>query len=149
MKNEINYIRGFSFSINIANFEAFLLRIKLTKNLFFQKSGLMIMVHANIFFWTDTTYIVYVHTLHFACNCYLLAITCSKYFLQRRQELMTLYAVCHSSIYIPKVNSFWDLSQNMSSSGFTPKNRPLIGKPDMSANHLNSCPESDLRKNWL
>ena len=39
------------------------------------------------------------------------------------------------------------------------KNIPLIGRPrpDMSANqipflagnHLNSCPESDLRKNWL
>ena len=61
----------------------------------------MIMVHANIF--SEQTrpiyiYIVYVHTLHFACNCYLLAITCSKYFLQRRQELMTLYAVCHSRI---------------------------------------------------
>ena len=32
-------LRGFSFSINIANLEAFLQRIKLTKNLFFQKSG--------------------------------------------------------------------------------------------------------------
>ena len=30
---------GFSFSINIANFEAFLLVFKLTKNLFFLKSG--------------------------------------------------------------------------------------------------------------
>ena len=30
---------GFSFSINIANFEAFLQRIKLTKNLLFLKSG--------------------------------------------------------------------------------------------------------------
>ena len=31
-------LHGFSFSINIANFEAFLLRIKLTKNLIFLKS---------------------------------------------------------------------------------------------------------------
>ena len=32
-------LRGFSFSINIANFEAFLLVFKLTKNLFFLKSA--------------------------------------------------------------------------------------------------------------
>ena len=53
---------------------------------------------------------------------------------------------------------FWDQSQDMSSSSFPPKNRPLIGRPDRSANqrivflagnHLNSCPDSDLRKNWL
>ena len=31
-------LRGFSFSINVANFEAFLLVFKLTKNLFFLKS---------------------------------------------------------------------------------------------------------------
>ena len=31
-------LRGFSFSINIANFEAFLSVFKLTKNLFFLKS---------------------------------------------------------------------------------------------------------------
>ena len=31
-------LRGFSFSINMANFEAFLLVFKLTKNLFFLKS---------------------------------------------------------------------------------------------------------------
>ena len=31
-------IRGFSFSINIANFEEFLLVFKLTKNLFYLKS---------------------------------------------------------------------------------------------------------------
>ena len=33
------YLRGFSFSINIANFEAFLSVFMLTKNLFFLKSG--------------------------------------------------------------------------------------------------------------
>ena len=32
-------LRGFSFFINIANFEAFLLVFKLTKNLFFLKSA--------------------------------------------------------------------------------------------------------------
>ena len=32
-------LHGFSFSINIANFEAFLLVFKLTKNLFFLKSA--------------------------------------------------------------------------------------------------------------
>ena len=32
-------LRGFSFSINIANFEAFLLVFKLTKNPLFLKSG--------------------------------------------------------------------------------------------------------------
>ena len=32
-------LHGFSFSINIANFEAFLLVFKLTKNLLFLKSG--------------------------------------------------------------------------------------------------------------
>ena len=50
------------------------------------------LMHSYIF--SEQTRPIYVHTLHFACNCYLLAITCSKYFLQRRQELMTLYAVC-------------------------------------------------------
>ena len=34
-------LRGFSFSINIANFEAFLSFFKLTKNLFFLKSDIL------------------------------------------------------------------------------------------------------------
>ena len=33
-----------------------------------------------------------------------------------------------------KVSFFWDQSQDMNSSGFPPKNRPLIGRPDRSAN---------------
>ena len=33
-----------------------------------------------------------------------------------------------------KVSFFLDLSQDMSSSGFPPKNRPLIGRPDRLAN---------------
>ena len=57
-----------------------------------------------------------------------------------------------------KVSFFWDPSQDMSLSGFPTKNRPLIGRAERSANqrliflagnHLNSCPDSDLRKNWL
>ena len=41
-------LRGFSFSINIAKFEAFLSVFKLTKNIFFLKSVLSIMA-AHIF----------------------------------------------------------------------------------------------------
>ena len=37
-------------------------------------------------------------------------------------------------IFFTKVSFFWDLSQNMSSSGFLLKNWPLIGRPDWSAN---------------
>ena len=36
-------LRGFSFSINIANFEAFLLVFKLTKNPLFLKSGYLLL----------------------------------------------------------------------------------------------------------
>ena len=38
LKEKQKKLRGFSFSINIANFEAFLSVFKLTKNLFFLKS---------------------------------------------------------------------------------------------------------------
>ena len=51
-----------------------------------------------------------------------------------------------------KVSFFWDQSQD----GFPPKKGPLIGWPVyqleaclLTVNHLNSCSDSDLRKNWL
>ena len=52
-----------------------------------------------------------------------------------------------------KVCFFWDQNQDMSSRGFPPKKKPLIGSSISSTNlavsYLNSCPESDFRKNWL
>ena len=53
------------------------------------------------------------------------------------------------------VNFFWNQSQDMSSNSFLPKNRPLIGRSELEAccflpgNYLNSCLDTDLRKNWL
>ena len=46
-------LHGFSFSINIANFEAFLSVFKLTKNLFFLKSGKLYRWTAHIFYSTE------------------------------------------------------------------------------------------------
>ena len=45
---------GFSFSINIANFEAFLSFFKLTKNLFFLRSGQLdlLVINGRIFYFT-------------------------------------------------------------------------------------------------
>ena len=60
---------------------------------------------------------------------------------------------------IPKGSFFWDLeSGHVSLSCFPPKTKLLIGKTAWSANQkpgcllgksLNSCSDSDLRKNWL
>ena len=38
-----------------------------------------------------------------------------------------------------KVSFFWDLSQDMRSSSFLPRNRPLIGRLDRSANQRPDC----------
>ena len=57
-----------------------------------------------------------------------------------------------------KVSFFWNQSQDISSSIVSrQKSRHLIGwpiwstnyKPFLVGNHLNSCPDSNLRKNWL
>ena len=56
---------------------------------------------------------------------------------------------------ISKVSFFWNHNQDMSSSGFPPKKDPftyLVYQLEacfLAGNTLNSCSDSDLRKNWL
>ena len=74
-----------------------------------------------------------------------------------RASILVIFYDFGISYDLPKVIFFWDWSQDMSSSGFPPKNRHLIGwpiwstnyKPFLVGNHLNSCPDSNLRKKWL
>ena len=66
----------------------------------------------------------------------------------------------HFYILLTKVSFFWDSeSEDMTSSGFCPKKQasqlvdlsglPIKGLLFWWGNHLNSCPDSYLRKNWL
>ena len=50
---------------------------------------------------------------------------------------------------VTKVSFFWDQSQDMSLSGFPQKKQASDLSGYLAENPLNSCPDSDLRKNWL
>ena len=72
------------------------------------------------------------------------------------KQIWGILSICFErTLYQTKVSFFWDRSQDMSSSGFPQKNKPMISRPDWLANqrpgflvenHLNSCSDSHLRK---